>query len=110
MGGDADDPARQLSAAWGAATAAVGEWKQRVAAATTEAWGKLDPAVRAAVDAGRAALAGDWRNCHCRCGQAHPDDLGVCDGRAVMTRRLGDEQVRLCAPCAVAQGVAEMAR
>jgi hypothetical protein len=34
----------------------------------------------------------------------------VCDGTAVMTRRLGDVEVPLCAPCAVAQGVAEMAR
>jgi hypothetical protein len=36
--------------------------------------------------------------------------MGVCDGRAVMTRQLDDVDVRLCAPCAVAQGVAEMAR
>ncbi len=46
----------------------------------------------------------------CPCGQAHPDDMGVCDGRAVMTRQLGDVDVRLCAPCAVAQGVAELPR
>jgi hypothetical protein len=32
----------------------------------------------------------------------------VCDGRAMLTRRLGDTEVSLCAPCAVAQGVAEM--
>jgi hypothetical protein len=32
----------------------------------------------------------------------------VCDGRAVMTRRVGGADVSLCAPCAVAQGVAEM--
>jgi hypothetical protein len=110
MSGNADDPARQFTAAWGAATAALGEWAQRVTAATTEALGKLDPALRAAIEAGRAALTGDWRDCRCRCGQAHPDDAGVCDGKAVMTRRLGDVEVPLCAPCAVAQGVAEMAR
>ena len=110
MAGDGDDPARQFAAAREAAAAALGEWAQRVTAATTEALGKLDPAVRAAVDAGRSALAWDWRRCHCPCGEAHPDDMGVCDGRAVMTRRLGDVDVRLCAPCAVAQGVAEMAR
>jgi hypothetical protein len=62
------------------------------------------------LDAGRSALVGDWRRCHCPCGEAHPDDMGVCDGRAVMTRQLDDVDVRLCAPCAVAQGVAEMAR
>jgi hypothetical protein len=105
-----DDPVRQFAAAREAAGAALGEWAQRVTAATAEALGKLDPAVRAAIDAGRAALAGDWRRCHCPCGEAHPDDIGVCDGRAVMTRQLGDADVRLCAPCAVAQGVAEMAR
>ncbi len=110
MAGDGDDPVRQFAAAREAAAAALAEWAQRVTAATTDALGKLDPAVRAAMDAGRSALAGDWRHCHCRCGQAHPDDAGVCDGRAVMTRQLGGADVRLCAPCAVAQGVAEMAR
>lgn len=110
MAGDGDDPVRQFAAAREAAAAALGEWAQRVTDATTDALGKLDPAVRAAIDAGRCALAGDWRRCHCPCGETHPDDLGVCDGRAVMTRQLRDADVRLCAPCAVAQGVAEMAR
>jgi hypothetical protein len=108
MAGNADNPARQLAAAWQAAAAALGEWRQNVAAATAEARGKLDPAVRAALEAGRAALAGDWRACRCPCGTAHPDDSGVCDGSAVLTRRLGEVDVSLCAPCAVAQGVAEM--
>jgi hypothetical protein len=103
-----DDPKRQFAAAWQVATAALGEWRQRVSEATTEALGKLDPAVRAAMEAGRAAFTGDWNACHCQCGTAHPDDRGVCDGRAVMTRRLADADVSLCAPCAVAQGVAEM--
>ncbi len=110
MAGDTDDPARQFAAAWGAAAAVLGEWAQRVTAGTAEALGKLDPAVRAAVEAGRAALAGDWHDCHCPCGEAHPDDQGVCDGRAVMTRQPGQAGVRLCAPCAVAQGVAELPR
>jgi hypothetical protein len=108
MGNDAENPAQQFNAAWKAAAAAMGEWRQRVAAATGEALGKLDPAVRAAMEAGRSALAGDWRVCHCTCGTAHPDDQGVCDGNAVLSRRLGETAVRLCAPCAVAQGVAEM--
>jgi hypothetical protein len=34
--------------------------------------------------------------------------MGVCDGAAVMTRQLDDVGVPLCAPCAVAQGVAEL--
>lgn len=110
MAGNADTPRHQFTAAWQAAAAALGEWRQRVATATSEAAGKLDPAVRAAVEAGRAALSGDWRNCHCPCVTAHPDDKGVCDGSAVVTRRLGEAEVSLCAPCAVAQGVAEFPR
>ncbi|MGB6454788.1 MAG: hypothetical protein WBH47_09900 [Streptosporangiaceae bacterium] len=105
-----DDPVQQFAAARQAAAAALAEWAQRVTAATAEALSKLDPAVRAAVDAGLSALAGDWRHCGCPCGAAHPDDRDVCDGKAVMTRHLGDGDVRLCAPCAVAQGVAEMGR
>ncbi len=108
MAGNADNPARQLAAAWQAASAAMGEWRQQVTAATNEALSKIDPAVRAAMEAGRAAFTGEWRACHCPCGTAHPDDHGVCDGSAVLTRQLGDANVSLCAPCAVAQGVAEM--
>ncbi|MBV9205831.1 MAG: hypothetical protein JO037_10625 [Actinobacteria bacterium] len=108
MSGETDHPARQFAAAWQAAAAALGEWRQRMAEATTEALDKLDPAVRAAIDAGRAAVTGEWRACRCPCSTAHPDDKGVCDGRAVLTRRLGQGDVSMCAPCAVAQGVAEM--
>ena len=110
MSGEEGNPARQFSAAWQPATAAVDEWRQRVASATTEALDKLDPAVRAAMQAGRDVLVGDWRKCRCPCGTAHPDDTGVCDGKAVLVRRLGEADVSLCAPCAVAQGVAEMRR
>ena len=110
MGGEPDYPARQFAAACQAAAAALSQWRQQVAAATSEALDKLDPAVRAAVIAGRAMLTGDWRACRCQCGTAHPDDRDVCDGRVVMTRRLGEVDVSLCAPCAVAQGVAEMPR
>jgi hypothetical protein len=60
------------------------------------------------MEAARAALAGNWGACHCPCATAHPEDKGVCDGSAVVTRRLGETDVPLCAPCAVAQGVAEM--
>ena len=107
MSGSANDPARQFAAAWEAASDALSEWAQRVGDATTEALEKLDPAVRAAIEAGRDALIG--HDCRCVCGTAHPNDLGVCDHRAVMTRRQGNANVPLCAPCAVAQGFAEMA-
>jgi len=110
MNGNPDSPARQLASAWQAAADALGEWRQRVTAATTEALDKLDPAVRAAMEAGRAAFTGDWNACRCPCATAHPDDRGVCDSHAVLTRRLGEANVSLCAPCAVAQGVAEMPR
>ena len=115
MGGSANDPARQFAAAWEAASDALSEWAQRVGDATTEALEKLDPAVRAAIDAGRAALEAGrdaliGHDCRCQCGTSHPNDLGVCDHRAVMTRRLGSVNVPRCAPCAVAQGFAEMAR
>jgi len=108
MDGNPDNPRQQFAAAWNAATDALGEWRQRVSDATAEALGKLDPAVRAAVEAGRSAVTGDWNACHCPCATAHPDDKGVCDGRAVLKRRLSEANVALCAPCAVAQGVAEM--
>jgi hypothetical protein len=110
MTGNEGNPARQFAAAWQTATAALDEWRQRVGAATTEAAGKLDPAIRAAVEAGRAVLTGNRGTCRCPCGTAHPDDKGVCDGSAVLARRLGDADVSMCAPCAVAQAFAEMPR
>ena len=108
MSGESDNPRQQFAAAWQAAAAALEEWRRRVSAATTEALDKLDPAVRAAMEAGRAAVTGDRRDCRCPCSTAHPDDTGVCDGKAVLTRRQGNADVSLCAPCAVAQGVAEL--
>jgi len=62
------------------------------------------------VEALRATFAGDWGACRCRCDSAHPQDRGVCDGDAILTRRVDEADVPLCAPCAVAQGVAEMRR
>jgi hypothetical protein len=103
-----DNPARQFAAAWQAAGAALGQWRKQVTAATAEALDKLDPAVRAALEAARAALAGNWGACQCPCATAHPQDKDVCDGNAILTRRLGEADMPLCAPCAVAQGVAEM--
>lgn len=108
MEGNQENPKRQLAAAWQTAVSALGEWRDQVTAATSEAIDKLDPAVRAALEAARAALAGNWGTCQCPCGAAHPQDRNVCDGSAVLTRRLSEKDVPLCAPCAVATGVAEM--
>jgi hypothetical protein len=105
---DAGKPGQQFRASWQVAADALSEWSKRISEATHEALDKIEPAVRSAVEAGRSAMTGEWRNCRCQCRSAHPADSGVCDGRAVMTRRIGDADVSLCAPCAVAQGVAEM--
>jgi hypothetical protein len=106
--GDTGKPGEQFRAAWQAASDAMNEWSRRVSEATHQAMDKIEPAFRAAVEAGRSAVTGEWRNCQCRCQTAHPDDPDVCDGKAVMTRRVSGADVSLCAPCAVAQGVAEM--
>jgi hypothetical protein len=110
-----DSPLQQLAAAWQAAAAVAGEWAERTAAVTAEAFHKLtsDPAIRAVMETWRVAVVWPQRDCECLCAISHPDDVGVCDNRAVITRRLptdrdGGMDVALCAPCAVAQGVAEM--
>src|SRR5579875_126463 len=115
MSGDGSNPVRQLAAAWEAAVAVVAEWAEQTAAVTAEAFRKLvsDPAVRAVLEGWRITPVWARRDCECACGRAHPDDVGVCDHIAVITRRLatgpdGEVDVPLCAPCAVAQGVAEL--
>lgn len=108
MGGYQDNPGRQFAAAWQAAATALNEWRKQVAAATAEAIENLDPAVRTAFEAARAAFAGNWGRCRCPCATAHPQDKDVCDGEAILHRRVGEADIPLCAPCAVAQGVAEM--
>lgn len=117
MSGAADNPLRRLAAAWEAATAVAAEWAERTAAVTAEAFGKLtsDPAVRAVLESWRIAAVWPRRDCECSCAYSHPDDVGVCDSRAVITRRVPIDRgsvmdVPLCAPCAVAQGVAELPR
>ena len=112
-----DSPFRQLAAAWQAATTVAAEWAERTAAETAEAFHKLtsDPAVRAVMETWRVRVAWPQSDCECPCAISHPDDPGVCDHRAVITRRIqadrdGGMDVALCAPCAVAQGVAEMPR
>jgi len=108
---------RQLAAAWEAATAVVSEWAEQTAAVTSEAFHKLasDPAIRAVLESWRTTFVWGQRDCECVCARSHPDDMGICDKRAVITRHVrtglgGDVDVPLCAPCAVAQGVAEMPR
>lgn len=115
VSGREDNPVRALAAAWEAATGVVAEWAEQTAAVAREAIHKLtsDPAIRAAVDSWRITLVWTRQDCRCVCTKAHPDDTGVCDNHAVITRRLATGQgnsvdVPLCAPCAVAQGVAEM--
>ena len=117
MDGDADNLARQIAAAGEAVSNVLGEWAQRVAAATTEAVEKLgsDPAIRAAIRASRPTFSWRRRDCECPCALAHPHDVGVCDNDAVMTRPItsdlsGPVDVQLCAPCATAQGVEEFTR
>ena len=108
VSGNEGNPSEQIRAAWQAAADALSEWSRQISNASHEAMDKIEPAFRAAVEAGRSAMTGEWRDCQCRCDTGHPADSGVCDGRAVMTRRVGGADVSLCAPCAVAQGVAEM--
>jgi hypothetical protein len=114
-GGGGDDPVRLLVAAWASASAVVAGWAQQTAALTRDAVRQLasDPAVRAAWQSWRVTVVWTGQDCGCSCATAHPGDVGVCDGRAVISRRFaagpGDAvEVALCAPCAVAQGVAEM--
>lgn len=110
MGESPDTPAQQFAVAWQIASAALGQWRKQVTAATVQARDNLEPAVRAALEAARAAVGASWRPCQCSCATAHPQDEGVCDGGAILTRRVDGADVQLCAPCAVAQGVAEMPR
>lgn len=109
MGEQPDNPAQQFAMAWQIAAAALDQWRKQVAEATAEARDNLEPAARAAMEAARAAF-GSGRACQCLCATAHPQDKGVCDGGAIMTRRVNGADLHLCAPCAVAQGVAEMRR
>jgi hypothetical protein len=108
MGEQPNNPAQQFAVAWQIAAVALDQWRRQVTEATAEARDNLGPAARAALEAARMAFAGSSRPCRCPCSTAHPQDEGVCDGTAVVSRRIGGADVQLCAPCAVAQGVAEM--
>ena len=115
VSGTQENPVRQVVAALQAAAAVAAEWAERTGVVTSEAINKLssDPAIRTLLSRWRAATIWDQRRCECRCADSHPNDVGVCDNRAVITRRIprganGGADVPLCAPCAVAQGVAEL--
>ena len=116
MSSDNESPVGGLVAAWEAAAGIAAEWAQRTAAVTAESFRKFtsDPDIRAAMAAWRVVFVWERMECECACETAHPDDVAVCDRRAVITRRVstksGPVDVPLCAPCAVAQGVAEMPR
>ena len=110
MGVYSDNPRQQFTTAWQVATSALDQWRKQVTAATSEAVEKIDPAVRAALEAARAAVTGNWGACQCPCATAHPQDKDDCEGSAILTRREAGADVSLCAPCAVAQGVDEMRR
>jgi hypothetical protein len=116
MSSDNENPVGRLVAAWEAAADIAAEWAKRTAAVTADSFKKLtsDPDIRAAMAAWRVVFIWERMDCECVCETAHPDDVAVCDRRAVITRRLntksGPQDVPLCAPCAVAQGVAEMPR
>jgi hypothetical protein len=110
---------QQFIAAWDAASAAVAKWVERTAAAVGEAIGDavdwLDPAMRSRLESWGLIPPRKLGPCECLCATKHPDDVGVCDGEAVITRRVATDtdglvDVPLCAPCATAQGFAEMAR
>ena len=88
MGVYSDNPRQQLNAAWQVATSALDQWAKQVTAATSEAVDKLDPALRAALEAARAVVTGNWGACQCPCATAHPQDQNVCEGNAIMTRRV----------------------
>ncbi len=114
MDNDRNDPVQQFIAAWDAASGAVAKWAERTAAAFIDAVSKLDPAIRTTLE-NWGIIPRKLGSCECLCATKHPDDVGVCDGEAVITRRVttdsgGPVDVPLCAPCATAQGFAEMAR
>jgi hypothetical protein len=117
MSSDGDNPVQHFIAACEATAAVVAEWAERTAATTSEAFRKLasDPAIRALLDDWRMTVVWSQRDCECSCATSHPDDVGICDKEAVITRRVTtgvdhEVEVPLCAPCAVAQGVAELPR
>ena len=117
MSSDGNNPVRQFVAAWEATAAVVAEWAEQTAEVTSEAFRKLtnDPAIRAVLEKWHITVLFTRRDCECSCARSHPDDVGICDNRAVITRRVtmsldSEAEIPLCAPCAVAQGVAELPR
>lgn len=107
------EPLYQALAAFGREfSAAVNAWLEQMGPsvdALLEVAGR--PEVQAALERARAQPRP--RPCYCFCQRLHPGDKGICDGQGVTTRRFtaeatGPVDVSLCAPCAVAQGLAEL--
>lgn len=92
---------------------AAGEWLERMRPAVDALLEVVSrPEVQEAIE--RARSLPRPRPCYCYCPRLHPADKGVCDGEGVTTRRFTSEltgpvDVSLCAPCAVAQGLTELA-
>jgi hypothetical protein len=100
------------------ASRAIVEWAERnrpAFAALTEI--ASSPEALAMIERAQTERA-ERRPCYCLCGKLHPGEH-VCDGQGITTRQfivdterfaqLGPVDVWLCAPCAVAQGVRELA-
>lgn len=91
----------------------MGEWLERMRPSLERlAEIAARPEVREALE--RARSLPRPRPCYCYCPRMHPADKGACDGEGVTTRRFttemtGPVDVSLCAPCAVAQGLTELA-
>jgi hypothetical protein len=112
MTGGERDPEADLRAL----TEAVNE-EFRLLADAVKAWLERNrPAIEALAELAQDPRAQDPRvqACHCLCARTHPGEY-VCDAEAVTTRRynspaLGPVDVPVCAPCMVAQGIAEAGR
>ena len=61
---------------------------QRTAAVAIESFHKFasDPAIRAVLEDWRINLVWARRDCECSCARSNPDDVGICDKDAVITR------------------------
>jgi hypothetical protein len=109
------EAAARLGEAVNQAAAAIGAAFQPLVVAMAAALRALadDPVVRFVIEHPELLRAGRAKPCWCLCAKAHPG-LAVCDGEGIATRRFttemtGPVDVSLCTPCAVAQGLTELA-
>jgi hypothetical protein len=108
-------PARALREAFDAMACVAQQWfEQHRPFIQALAEFAARPEVRAAVEQMKARQAvRELRPCHCLCVWTHPAEKGICDMNGVTTLRFASEmtgpvEVPLCAPCAVAQGLAAL--